>query len=148
MDRQKTNIDFLSDLYKIVKNLDETMDRLVHVTDDIALGVALTESATDYKVLAKDIENILLDYGKKPKSLGEIERTANSFANGLHTGWQTLFDKSPSRIAELVMENMLDNIVTCYRVVRKNMLEPKVMALNNKLLSQSERNFETMKKFL
>ncbi|MCL2598461.1 MAG: hypothetical protein FWD76_00930 [Firmicutes bacterium] len=148
MDTQKINIDFLSDLYKIIKNTVDTLDRFVGISDDIALGVVLTEYSDKFGNMAKETESALASFGKKPKQLGDTLRGANHFASGLQTGWHTLFDKSPSRIAELVMQNALDYIIVGYKVSKKESFEAGVQAVNKKALTLQEGIFEEMKKFL
>ena len=122
-----------------------TMQKLMTVTDDPNFRSVLEKQYGEYKDIYNQAENKINAKKQNAKKINPIER-ASSY---VMLNMQIMSDKSPSKLAEMIIQGSTMGVVDMTKRLREYPDAPKdVRALGEKLLKLEEYNVTELKKYL
>ena len=106
---------------------------------------ALQEQLTEYARLREEADGRLRRRGITPEGVGAMAKLSSRMMSGL----KTLTDRSPSHIAEMLIQGSTMGVVDMTKRLKEyTCASDEVRALAQKLLETEQQNIETMKGFL
>ncbi len=105
---------------------------------------ALQEQLTEYARLREEADGRLRRRGIAPEGVGAMAKLSSRMMSGL----KTLTDRSPSHIAEMMIEGNTMGMTKSIQHLHDYKEEDDVRALANQLLKTEENNIRQMKQFL
>ena len=122
-----------------------TIPVVLDAVEDPAMQTALRHQLSEYETVAKTAEEMLQRRGLPAKDPGAFQQAMS----GMMIRAQTLTDKSPSHVAEMMIRGSTMGTVQMTREIHRwEAAEEETVALAKKLLQIEERNIQQMKKFL
>ena len=118
---------------------------LIERTEDAQISVQLHQYAEKYAAIKREAAQKLSEYGQSPKNAGAMERTCLWMGLNMNT----ILDKSPSHIAEMMIEGSTMGVIKGEKNKKRNQNADKsVTDLEDNLLNLEKEYIDTMKKFL
>lgn len=147
----KSEKDMYGEIYRSAKSGADTILALLPRVKNEQLMGELTTQLDGYLSFASRAESGLAQCHEKPKEVSK----AKTFATKAGIAAETMFDASPSHIAELLIRENSDDVVSLDRARNKaeRSIEPSASVseayeLGGELLSFRKKNLERMRKYL
>ena len=105
---------------------------------------ALQEQLTEYARLREEADGRLRRRGIAPEGVGAMAKLSSRMMSGL----KTLTDRSPSHIAEMMIEGNTMGMTKSIQHLHDYKEKDDIRALANQLLKTEENNIRQMKQFL
>jgi hypothetical protein len=147
--QQKTsideNIEFLNEVYKNSQAGSESISYLKEKVDDKQLLLELQNELTEYQNIQQRVTKLMANYKAVPKEQTPMAQM------GMWTGVQmnTLLDKSPDKIAEMMIEGATMGIVDMTRSLKEHREVPEeARKIGSDLIAVEERTIQNMKRYL
>lgn len=122
-----------------------TIPQVLEVVEEPKLRNALQSQLNEYESIAGRAETLLRQRGMEPNEGGEMRE----FVSGMMIRAKTLKDRSPSHIAEMMIQgSTMGTIQMTRRLHTCEAADGEVLLLAHKLLRTEESNIEQMKEFL
>ena len=122
-----------------------TIPQVLEAVEEPKLRAALKGQLGEYVTIAGRAEKLMRQRGIAPSETGEMRE----FMSGMMIRAQTLTDKSPSHVAEMMIRGSTMGTIQMTRELHRwEAAEEETIALAKKLLQIEERNIQQMKKFL
>ena len=137
--------ELLNYVYKNSQMGVNTIEQLSGIVEDQEFKKHLDSQLGEYRQINEESQKLLDRLGYEEEGVGALsEISAYMMIN-----FKTLRDKSPSHIAEMMINGSTMGIIQATRNLRKYKDEDKeFLALMEKLLKTEENNFQQLKKFL
>ena len=140
-----SNIEFLNYIYQNSEMGKDTIKQLLGITQDEAFKKALESQLREYSEIYDITNNKIKQAERTSKGIGTMTKMRTYVMINL----DTLIDKTPSHIAEMMIQGSSMGIID----VTKKLKEYKdaaqdISALGDRLLKFEQQNVEEMKKFL
>ncbi|WP_426350018.1 hypothetical protein ACPWSR_01955 [Alloiococcus sp. CFN-8] len=137
--------ELLNYVYKNSQMGVNTIEQLSGIVEDQEFKKHLDSQLREYRQINEESQKLLDRLGYEEEGVGALsEISAYMMIN-----FKTLRDKSPSHIAEMMINGSTMGIIQATRNLRKYKNEDKeFLALMEKLLKTEENNFQQLKKFL
>ena len=122
-----------------------TIPQVLEVVEDEKLRQALSSQLSEYETIARRSEQLLEQRGVDLNEAGELR----DFMSGVMIRAKTLTDRSPSHIAEMMIQgSTMGTIQMTRRLHNCEAADGEALLLAHKLLRTEENNIEQMKEFL
>ena len=122
-----------------------TIPQVLEVVEDEKLRQALASQLGEYEAIARRSEKLLEQRGVDLNEAGELR----DFMSGVMIRAKTLTDRSPSHIAEMMIQgSTMGTIQMTRRLHNCEAADGEALLLAHKLLRTEENNIEQMKNFL
>ena len=122
-----------------------TIPQVLEVVEEPKLRGALKSQLGEYEAIAARAERLLQKRGIAPHESGEMRE----FMSGVMIRCKTLADRSPSHIAEMMIQgSTMGTIQMTRRLHNCEAADGEALLLAHKLLRTEENNIEQMKEFL
>ncbi len=140
------NVEMLNFIYQNAEMGVETLNKLKAITDDKEFEKYLDAQFAEYKEINDVARTLLNKNGCDEKGIGAMQRIRTYLMLNL----QTLVDKTPSHIAEMIMVGSSMGIIDAIKNIKKyrEEAELEIVQLMERLLRFEENNFQQMKQFL
>lgn len=139
------NIEFLNYIYQNAEMGKSTISELINIVKDTSFKGNLESQLREYNEIF-DISNNKINQAKKTsKGINNFSK----FTAYLMINFNTLTDKTPSHIAEMLIQGSTMGIVDVTKKLKEYKDADKdISELANRLLKFEQQNVEEMKKFL
>ena len=122
-----------------------TIPQVLEVVEDEKLRQALSSQLSEYETIARRSEQLLEQRGVDLNEAGELR----DFMSGVMIRAKTLTDRSPSHIAEMMIQgSTMGTIQMTQKIHSCEAADGEALLLAHKLLRTEENNIEQMKNFL
>ena len=122
-----------------------TIPQVLEVVEEPRLREALKSQLGEYEVIAARAARLMGKRGVAPSAAGEMRE----FMSGVMIRCKTLADRSPSHIAEMMIQgSTMGTIQMTRRLHNCEAADGEALLLAHKLLRTEENNIEQMKEFL
>ena len=122
-----------------------TIPQVLEVVEEPRLRGALKQQLGEYEAIAGRAECLMHQRGVTPSESGEMRE----FMSGVMIRAKTLTDRSPSHIAEMMIQgSTMGTIQMTRRLHNCEAADGEALLLAHKLLRTEENNIEQMKEFL
>lgn len=122
-----------------------TIPQVLELVEDPKLRGALNSQLGEYEAIAGRAEKLMRQRGVTPNEAGEMRE----FMSGMMIRAKTLTDRSPTRIAEMMIQgSTMGTIQMTRRLHNCEAADGEALLLAHKLLRTEENNIEQMKEFL
>lgn len=139
------NTELLNFIYQNSQMGVDTLEKLLELTEDAGLKRQLEAQRGEYGAIHAEARRLLNQNGCDEKGLGKLERLRTY----LTLQFETLRDKSPSHIAEMLITGGTMGIVSAARDLNRYAdAEPEIRALMSRLLEFEERSGKELRAFL
>lgn len=123
----------------------ETLSKLKDMDLDPELKETICHQYNEYSDIRNEAERMIEMRGMRKKKINPVAVVSARFTIGL----KTLTDKSPARIAEMVMKGNANGLIVSVKNVRRlSAAEPEAKELAVKLITTEQNNFDELKNFL
>ena len=123
----------------------ETLSRLVQITQEEEFKNYLTEYLDGYQSFLSDADKRLKKKKEESKDLSPMAKVMSY----LSLSFNTMIDKSPSHVAEMVMQGCSMGIIDITKRIKQySGAEKTALTLAEKLLKFEQKNFSRLQKFL
>lgn len=142
----EVEVKVLKELYLNTETAKLSLDNVIKKTDDTDLRNLLLNQYESYNEFSNKVVSQLNRNGETPKEV-------NAFNKALRWGtinMSTLFDKTPSRIADMMIQESNEGIISINKELNINSdsLSEDTLNLASDLLSLEQNNLEQLKAFL
>ena len=145
MDQNKATVDLLNELYQNAAMGERGTALLMEKNSDAALSTQLHQHAADYGTIKNEAAALLSQCGQAPRSGGKMDRAAQWMGVQMNT----LIDKTPSHMAEMLIQGSAMGIVKSEKNKRRTPgAAPQALQLEDRLIQLEQNYIETMKQFL
>ena len=140
------NAELLNFVYQNAQMGVVTISQLLDILEDAAMRKQLQSERDEYQKIHDEAARLLLRNGYDEKGINAFERIRTYLMINL----QTMTDKTPSHIAEMMLIGSTMGIVQATRNIRKyrDSAERDIVGLMRTLLQFEENNFQDLKEFL
>lgn len=139
------NTEFLEYIYQNSEMGKNTMKDLIDINEDVEFSKCLAKQQSEYVEFNGEAVKLLATLNKEPKSIGTIK----NFKSYIMIKANTLMDKTPSHMAEMLIQGSTMGIIDIKKRLNDYKdVKPEIIALGKKLLDKEEKNVEELKKFL
>ena len=119
--------------------------QVLEVVEEPKLRAALNRQLEEYETISNRAEALLHQRGLSPGESGEMRE----FMSGVMIRAKTLTDRSPSHIAEMMIQGSTMGTIQMTRCLHNcEAADAEALLLAHKLLRTEENNIEQMKEFL
>lgn len=140
-----TNIELLNYIYQNAEMGKDSTEHLIEVCEDEYFKSILEKQFNEYKRVFDLAAQKLISADKDPKELSSLSKLSTDIMLNL----KTLRDKSPSHIAEMMIQGSTMGIIDITKNLHKyNDASPAVLDLGQHLLKFQQDCIEDLKKFL
>lgn len=137
--------ELLNYVYKNSQMGVNTIEQLLGIVEDEDFKKHIDSQLNEYRQINEESKRLLDRFGYEEKGVG----TLNEISAYMMINFKTLRDKSPSHIAEMLINGSTMGIIQATRNIKKYKDQDKAfLALMEKLLKTEENNFQQLKKFL
>ena len=137
--------EFLNKVYENAEMCCESISMITEKVEDPSLLSELQSEHRDYTDLSGEAVNLLAKENKLPKEKGPLAQF------GVWSGIQmnTAFDKSPDRIAEMMMQGSMMGVIDMSRTLKEYGDTPEdCRKLGENLIKLEENSIQKMKQYL
>ncbi len=122
-----------------------TIRQLIDLNEDSDFEKQLSSQLSEYESICTEAKDMLNQNGYEEKGLNSLEKIRTY----LMINMQTITDKSPSHIAEMLMIGSNMGVVDAIKNLRKyNKADKSIIKLMEKLQKTEEKNMEDLKQYL
>lgn len=122
-----------------------TIKQLIEITEDVQFKAHLESEHNEYSEMHCAARKALNENGFDEKGISAMEKLKTYMVLNM----QTLTDKSPSHIAEMLIIGRNMGVVNAIRSLKKYQnAEPNILGLMDRLLKFEESNIQNLKAFL
>lgn len=123
----------------------DTIKQLLDIVEDENFKKYLESQFNEYKEIICAAKKALNENGQDEKGISKLDKIKTY----LMINMQTIMDKTPSHIAEMLIIGSNMGIIDAIKNLKKyNAAEPSIINLMEKLLKFEEGNVQELKKFL
>ncbi len=142
MDR---NVDYLSDIYRGVRMGAETLDTIIKRTDSQKIKHELIREKYTYRDFQNKLSKELNERKVKPRPASMAKKRMAKM--GIYMN--TVLDKTPSHIADLVIQGNNMGIIGMNKAINHHRLcDKKITNLANELITIQKQNIDNLTPFL
>lgn len=139
------NAELLNYIYQNSQMGVHTIQQLIEIVEDDDFKRHLGAQYNEYKEIHNTAQKALNEAGYDEKGIG----TLNKIKTYLMINMQTLTDKTPSHISEMLIIGSNMGIINAVKNIKKYKdTEPHILNLMERLLKLEEDNVQQLKKFL
>ncbi|NLN81337.1 MAG: hypothetical protein GX136_02135 [Clostridiales bacterium] len=139
------NAEMLNFIYQNSQMGVETIEHLASIVEDEGFKRHLQSKYRGYEEIHRTARKMLNENGYDEKGIGSFEKIRTYLMINL----QTLTDKTPSHIAEMLIIGSNMGVINAIRNIRKyNDAEPQIVGLMEKLREFEENNIRQLKAYL
>lgn len=139
------NVELLNFIYQNTEMGVNTIKQLLDICNDTKFNHHLQSQYKEYAAIHKTAKDLLLQNDCDEKGINAFDKLKTY----LMINMQTLTDKSPSHIAEMMMVGSTMGVVQALRSIRKyHNAEPNILDLMKRLLTLEENNISELKQFI
>lgn len=139
------NTELLNFIYQNSEMGVNTIHQLLDICDDPKFNEHIRSQHQEYRDIHKAAKELLVKNGCDEKGINAFDKLKTY----LMINMQTLTDKSPSHIAEMLMVGSTMGVIQALRSVRKYQdAEPDILDLMQRLLKMEENNISQLKEFI
>jgi len=122
-----------------------TIGQLMHISKEGLFGALLSSQFEEYKKMFDTVEKRLKSMGTEVKDVNALSKiTAYLMIN-----METLVDKTPSHIAEMLIQGSTMGIIQITRRLKEyGSADPEILYMGEHLLKIEQQNMEECKKYL
>ena len=139
------NVEFLNYIYQNAEMGVGTLTKIIEVVDDEELLKHLKAQLKEYQNIKEEATKKLIQAGHQEKDIGAMQKISAYMSISM----KTMVDKTPSHIAEMLMQGSTMGIIDAIRNIKKySEAEEDIVRLAKRLLKMEENNLEQLKNFL
>jgi len=139
------NAELLNFIYQNSQMGVDTINQLIGIVEDEKMKTQLKSQFNEYKEIHDAAQKALNENGYDEKGIGALDKIKTY----LMINMQTLADKSPSHISEMLIIGSNMGVINAVKNLKKyQSIEPKIVRLMEKLLKFEENNIQQLKEFL
>lgn len=139
------NAELLNFIYQNSQMGIEALQKLVSITTDSEFNKCLQSQLDEYKLINSKAVKKLNENGYDEKGIGTLTKIQSYIMLNI----QTMMDKSPSHIAEMLITGSTMGTIDAIKNIKKYKdAEPSILELMNDLKKFEENNIEQLKAFL
>ncbi|MDF2567995.1 MAG: hypothetical protein K0R90_1451 [Oscillospiraceae bacterium] len=140
------NIELLNYIYQNSEMGVQTITQLLGIVHDEEFKKALKSQLEEYNQIFDEADGLIQKQDKESKDIKNV----NKIMSYIMINLKTMTDKSPSHIAEMMIQGSTMGTIEITKNIHKydDKAEKELLSLAEKLLKTEERNIEQMKKFL
>ena len=140
------DLEMLSVIYQNAEMGKDTITHLIEITDSVDFRKRLEAQLIEYQGIFDRVDQVIQQQKKTVEGIGSFAKISSY----MMINFKTLADKSPSHIAEMMIQGSTMGIVDMTKKIKELQSEvsPEVLKLAEKLLKTEQSNVEEMKKFL
>ncbi len=140
-----SDTEMLQNIYKGVSMGREGILDVLKVAEDEKFRQALLQQLSEYDNLAESARHMLHQRGHTEEELSTMAKLSSQ----VMTTMKTINDKSPSKIAELMIKGNTMGVTQSIKNINDYQNgDERILDLSNKLLQTEQNNIEQMKQFL
>jgi hypothetical protein len=122
-----------------------TIKQLLDIAEDVEFKTLLQAQFDDYKRIHEEARDLLNKYGYDEKGIGAFEKMKTY----LMINMQTMTDKSPSHIAEMMIIGSNMGVIEAIRILKKyDGVNQDIVCLMERLKAFEEDNIASLESFL
>lgn len=121
---------------------------LLDKVEDESLKKELNREYDEYRELSNEIATLYPDYSEDTSDTPKKTSTMNKMMTWYGIEMQTMLDKTPSKIAELVIKGMNMGIIEGRKLLNNKSTNKEVEELINDYIDMQERALDKLKKYL
>ena len=139
------NVEIAKSVFKNSQMGVETISTLVKVVKDEKMLEELYSELGEYKRINDRARDTLLNFGQQPESINPAAKASADISVKMNT----LIDKTPSHVAEMMMQGNMMGVIKCIKIIKEHPKADKTcLSLANDLLKHEESNITQLKRFL
>ena len=140
------DLEMLGVIYQNAEMGKDTITHLIEITDSVDFRKRLEAQLIEYQGIFDRADHAIQQQKKTVEGIGSFAKISSY----MMINFKTLADKSPSHIAEMMIQGSTMGIVDMTKKIKELQSEvsPEVLKLAEKLLKTEQSNVEEMKKFL
>lgn len=139
------NAELLNFVYQNSQMGVDTIKQLTGIVEDGKLKKYLESQLNEYNEINQSAQKLLNKNGYDEKGIGTLDKIKTY----LMINMQTLTDKSPSHISEMLIIGSNMGVINAVKNIKKYKdAEPNIVRLMGKLLKFEENNIQQLKDFL
>ncbi len=140
------DLELLDVIYQNAEMGKDTITHLIEITDSVEFRKRLEAQLTEYQGIFDRADQAIQQQKKTAEGIGPFAKISSY----MMINFKTLADKSPSHIAEMMIQGSTMGIVDMTKKIKEleSDVSPEVLKLAEKLLKTEQSNVEEMKKFL
>ena len=139
------NAELLNFIYQNSQMGIEALQKLVSINKDSEFDKCLQSQWNEYKLINSNAVKKLNENGYDEKGIGTLTKIQSYIMLNI----QTMMDKSPSHIAEMLITGSTMGTIDAIKNIKKYKdAEPSILELMNDLKKFEENNIEQLKAFL
>lgn len=140
-----SNTEFLNYIYQNAEMGKDTISHLMRIVQEKRFKQKLESQKKEYNEIFDLASNKIENSEKISKGIGTVTKVSTYLMINLNT----IRDKTPSHIAEMIIQGSTMGIVDIRKKLREYVNADKdVLSLANRLLKFEQQNIEEMKQFL
>ena len=121
------------------------MEQLIEISENDEFKNQLFQQLKEYREINQMAEKKLNEHGYDEKGINAFEKLRTYFMINV----QTLSDKTPSHISEMLMTGSIMGVINAVRNLKKyKSAEKDILNLMERLLRFEEHNIEKLKEYL
>ena len=145
MQQQTQDANLLQQVYHTAAAGERGTELMLEKSRDGGLSAKLNDFKQEYSSIKKDAADQLFAYGEQPQDPSAMETAAQWM--GVQVG--TLTDKSPSRMAEMLIEGSVKSMIGSIQDIKRNhQAQQPTRELAGRLVSLENDSLTAMKTYL
>ncbi len=145
MSDNSKNAEFLNRIYQNAKMAEDSITYVTERTENSGLLSDLATQKKQYESISGKAAAELEKMSEKPKDNSAMSKM------GVKTGtvMNTLFDKTPDKIAEMMIQGSIMGVIDMTRTIKEyNDVSQNIKAIGYELITAEENNAQRMKAYL
>ena len=139
------NVEIAKSVFKNSQMGVEAISTLVKIVKDDKMLEELYSELGEYKRINERAKDTLLSLGEKPESINPAAKVSSDISVKMNT----LIDKTPSHVAEMMMQGNMMGVIKCTKIIKAHPKANKeCLTLANDNLKHEESNITELKRFL
>ena len=139
------NVEIAKSVYKNSQMGVESISTLVKTVKDEKMLDELYSELGEYKRINERAKDTLTGLGEQPESISPAAKVSSDISVKMNT----LIDKTPSHIAEMMLQGSMMGVIKCTKLIKAHPKANKeCISLANDLLKHEESNITGLKRFL
>ncbi len=139
------NVELVNSVFKNSQMGVQSISKLVGIVKDEKMLEELYSELEEYKQINERAKNKLLELGHEPEGINAAAKVSSDISVKINT----IIDKTPSHIAEMMMQGNMMGIIKSIKVIKAHPKANKeCLNLANDLLKHEQRNVTELKQFL
>lgn len=139
-------LELLNYIYQNAEMGKDTIAHLIQVTDSVEFRKQLEIQLTEYQNIFDAADQAIQKKRQEAEGIGSFAKISSY----MMINFKTLMDKSPSHIAEMMIQGSTMGVVDMTKRIKEyeDSVDRDTLDLAHKLLKTEQRNIEAMKQFL